>query len=496
MRTIGAGLTAWVACLAMGLIGRAAEAGAWEPSVVAMEVVRKQYDYFLPWTKRMKTTQKVGVVLENRQILTTADEMFDRTLVRIQKGGRGKWWTGDVSWIDYHANLALVTAREGEFWSDLKPVQLVKPVGNPDPIQIVRWREGRMETRRAEFNQFTVGEGALSFVPHLQLEINSEIKGIGWGEPVVSGGSVIGLASGFDGNKATVIPVSFIGPILEAQKKGEFRGLGYFDFFWQPTENPAVHSLLKLEGPPRGVVVTDVPPRLGKEPVLKPRDLLLEVDGFAIDIEGDYSDPDYGHLMLENLATRGKWAGDSVTIKVWRDGKEQELVYQLPKADYSTSLVPDAVYDEEPEYLVMGGLVFQPLTDAFLRGWGPDWKRRSPFRLYYYNNQHATPDRPSLVLMSQVLPDVYNIGYQELKYLVVDAVNGRKITKLQEVQEALSKPESGVHVIDFMESDSLRRVVVDAVEGQAATRRVLQRYGISKPFYFAPKPETKVVAGP
>ncbi len=62
----------------------------WERSVVLLDVTRKQYDYFQPWTKRMKNTRKIGVVLPGREILTTAAEMFDRTLVRVQKGGRGK----------------------------------------------------------------------------------------------------------------------------------------------------------------------------------------------------------------------------------------------------------------------------------------------------------------------------------------------------------------------------------------------------------------------
>ena len=56
----------------------------------------------------------------DHQVLTTADEMFDRTLVRLQKGGRGQWFIGEVSWIDYQANLALIGVNDPEFWKDLK----------------------------------------------------------------------------------------------------------------------------------------------------------------------------------------------------------------------------------------------------------------------------------------------------------------------------------------------------------------------------------------
>ena len=113
---------AGVLSLAILSSATAAESNAtkpvWDHSLVLLDVTRKQYDYFQPWTKRVKTSHKMGLVLSGQEILTTADEMFDRTLVRIQKGGRGRWWTGAVTWIDYHANLALVTAVDEAFWQD------------------------------------------------------------------------------------------------------------------------------------------------------------------------------------------------------------------------------------------------------------------------------------------------------------------------------------------------------------------------------------------
>jgi hypothetical protein len=85
-----------------------------------------------------------------------------------------------------------------------------------------------------------------------------------------------------------------------------------------------------------------------------------------------------------------------------------------------------------------------------------------------------------------VLPDAFNIGYQEQRWLVVDKVNGQPISRLSELREALQKPVDGFHIIEFMQSDSLRRIVIaaDASE-EAATQRVLKRYGITEAFHFA-----------
>src|ERR1043166_3169231 len=495
-------------CLSVALLfslstslGGAAEtkrpAANWEHSVVQIDIKRKNYDFLLPWTTPLHNAQKYGVVLSDHEILTTAESLDDRTLLRVQKDGRGKWFAAQVSWIDYIANIALLAVDEAAFWTDMVPVELANPVPTGDAIQIVRWRNGKLENRRADFNQFNVEDAKLSWVQYLQIELNSEINGAGWSQPAISGGKVIGLICSQNGNSCKAIPSSFIRSILDAQKKGSYRGLGYFDFVWQISENPTTFKYLKFDGgEQRGVVVIDVPEKKSAPGPIRPRDIILQVDGFDIDNTGDYKDPDYGHVLLENLATRNKWAGDNVRIKISRDGKTLDLDYKLPKVDVSAKLVPEGHFDQPPEYLLLGGLVFQPLETDFLRSWGGDWRRRAPFRLSYYNNQPPTPERPSLVLLSQVLPDAFNLGYQEYRYLVVDTVNNEKISKLEDIKRALQKPIDGYHVIKFQKGDSLQKIILDAGEQEGATQRVLSRYGIEKDHFFVDQSVAQASATP
>lgn len=459
----------------------------WERSVVTIEVSRKQYDYYQPWTKRNRRFQKIGTVIGDKQILTTADELFDRTLIRLQKGGRGRWWIGEVAWLDYHANLALVTVSDENFWRDLKPVSFGSAAKADGVYQIVRWREGKLENRRAEFSQFTVRDSQLCPIDGVTLEVSSEIQGVGWGEPVIANSKVVGILWAQESRTCMATPASFIQSIIDARKKGDYHGLGYFHFFWQQSENPATLARLKLPGDPRGVVVIDVPNRPdGGDQVLKPLDVIEKIDGFDLDVQGDYIDPEFGPLLLENLSTRKKWAGDDVKMQIWRDGKQLDVTYRLPKFEYTNSLVPAAMFDQEPDYMIVGGLVFQPLTESYLTSWGNDWKRRAPFRLNFYRNESPAKERPALVLLSQVLPDNYNIGYQEQRYLVVDKVNGQPVHYLPELQEALKKATNGFHVLEFAKGDGLRRMVLAAGDTEhEATARVLKRYGITDRFRFA-----------
>src|SRR6266436_2580811 len=220
----------------------------WERSIVTIEVSRKQYDYYQPWSKRTRRFQKIGTVIGDRQILTTADELFDRTLIRLQKGGRGRWWLGEVSWLDYHANLALVTVSDENFWRDLKPVSFGSAAKADGGYQIVRWREGKLENRRAEFTQFTVRDSQLCPIDVATLEVSSEIQGVGWGEPVIANSKVVGILWAQETRTCIAMPASLIQAVMDARKKGEYHGLGYFHFFWQQSENPASLARLKLPG--------------------------------------------------------------------------------------------------------------------------------------------------------------------------------------------------------------------------------------------------------
>jgi hypothetical protein len=456
----------------------------WQRAIVTIEVTRKQYDHLQPWSRRVDQISKMGTIIGKNEILTTADHLSNHTLVRLQKG-RGRWFEGRVTWIDYHANLATVSTGEEAFWEGAKEVDLAKTTPRRGAAQVVRWRNGILEFRNVDISRLVVKRGKLTFMDQLQLELDSDMQGIGWAEAVVQDDKLIGITASKDDQTITTVPSSFILSRLADRAEGDYQGLGYFSFVWQTAENPDTLAFLGQEGEPRGVVIIEVQTNNPASPLLR-RDIILEIDGFKIDVQGDYNDPDYGNLLLENLASRNKNAGDVVKIKIERAGKEMTVDYILPKAEYGVQLVPLAVPDREPEYLILGGLVFQPLTVPFLQSWGADWNRKAPFHLSYATREESTPSEPSVVVMSMVLPDPVNIGYQEARMLLVDKLNGKRIFRLEDLIAAASEAKEGFHLIEFRRGDSLRRMVLDAAELDAATLRVLERYGIQKDRVLSP----------
>ena len=98
----------------------------------------------------------------------------------------------------------------------------------------------------------------------------------------------------------------------------------------------------------------------------------------------------------------------------------------------------------------------------------------------YATREDPTPEKPSYVVLSLVLPDPFNIGYQEARYLIVDTFNGKKINTLQDIVLAQADAKDGFHILEFREGDNLRRIILDAAHADETTQRVLQRYGIDK----------------
>jgi hypothetical protein len=489
MKFTALSLRAGVAALVLLLPGlaqakRSAESGdasgpfAWENAIIHIEVTSKEYSYVQPWARSEHKVYKTGIIFPNHVIITTAAGVADQTLIRLQKQGGGLFSLGRVVWVDYQANLAALTTDEKDFWTGLQPAKLADPTPVTGPAHVLRWEGDHLDDRAGEVEQMLVDNSELSFVSVPYLKIDSTISGAGDGEAAVAGNKLVGLVCLQANDSVMAIPSSFIDSILKAREAKTYTGLGYFDFTWDQVRNPLCLDYLKLPGPARGVIIKETGLKPGVVSLVKPHDVLLQVDGFDIDIEGNYADPQYKKLSLENLSSRNKWAGMTCKFKIWRDGKEMDLTYTLPKAEYTDELVPSHSFDQAPQYVLAGGFIFEPLTENYLRSWGTDWRSRAPFRLFYYNLDKVTPEHPERVVLSQVLPDEVNIGYESLHNLVVDKINGQPVRDISDVAEALKTPQDGYDVFTFASGDSIREAVLDAGQLDQANQDIMARFHI------------------
>ena len=62
-----------------------------QESIVRFDVTRNDHNFRVPWDKRAQSVSKLGAVIDGNEVLTTAQGLANHTLVRLQKGGRGRW---------------------------------------------------------------------------------------------------------------------------------------------------------------------------------------------------------------------------------------------------------------------------------------------------------------------------------------------------------------------------------------------------------------------
>jgi hypothetical protein len=429
----------------------------------------------MPWVSRNEQTHKNGILVGQNQILTTADGFSGQYLCRITKGGESRQYTAQIKWIDFYANIAMLDVSEDTFWQDMEPVKLAKIIPQFGDLQIYRWRSGRIEERAAEIIRLYNDTNKMSFLQHLKLSASSEITGAGWAEVVFDGAQLVGLTeSASKDNRFNILPAPFIASVIEHNQNADNPGLGYFDFVWMNTKNPALLKSKGLNMPDRGVVVTEVGGRRLADSNLKSGDVILTIDGFEVDSEGKYLDPNYGRLSISGLATRAHSAKDIISMTIWRDQAKQSIAYTLPRAQFSKSLIPSESYDAPPHYLVAGGLLFQPLDGPLMRALG----KNKPILLDYYSERPLLEGRDGIVLLSAVLPDDYNRGYEDIRYAIVDQINGLAIHKLEDVKTALAEPEASFHRIQFMPDEATHQIVLESTEMPSATERILRHYRI------------------
>ena len=150
--------------------------------------------------------------------------------------------------------------------------------------------------------------------------------------------------------------------------------------------------------------------------------------------------------------------------------------------DSKQMLVPYQEYDRQPEYMVIGGYVFQKLTRDYLQLWGDNWPGKTPPHLYHYYRDLAlkpTKERKEIIVLSFVLPAPINLGYQNLGRIVVKSFNGVEIREMSDMIATVNKnADSPYHVVEFeMEYPTL---VIPKENLEQMDQSILQLYGVQK----------------
>ena len=456
-----------------------------ENGPVRIQVTYQENNYSSPWKqKKAGSRSGYGCVLSSRRILTTADIVKDSTMIKLEKPGGKKFYPGRIEVIDYDVDLAVVSVEDESFFDGLTPVEIDQRIRIDQPVKfMVMENSNKIRAIPGEIVKISVENYFL--VPDTYLTygaaVNFEDRGGGWSEPVFSNGKLIGITMSYSGKKqyATIIPASIISRFLAADLSGGYIGFSHHGFVGAGVRDPVFREYLHLPPDSGGVYISSIYPDSSADGVLKEGDVLLSVDGFKIDVDGYYKNPDWGSVDCRDLFSRLHSPGEEIEVEIFRGGEKLKKKIKLSRLDRSDYLIPPYSNGEPLEYLIVGGLIFQELTADYLKEWGENWQTKANKKFLYFYTYHAhrpEPERRRMVILNKILPDRINLGYQGKADLVLAEVNGRPISVIGDVKEALNHPEGGFHRFTFEEFD--QELILPVASLPEADRRIGEQYGV------------------
>ena len=188
-----------------------------------------------------------------------------------------------------------------------------------------------------------------------------------------------------------------------AQKEPRLPSLGVH---LQLLNSPSLRKFLKMRDGQTGVMVTHVEHGSSAEGTLKSGDVLMEVDG--VKLANDGSSVFLGQRLAMVAILQARYVGETVPIRLLREGKEMTIDVTLKTLH---QLVPRGQYDVRPPFVIIGGLLFQPLSLEYLQSWGGDLKDAPTHLVEQYYDGISGPDKKEVVVLSQVLSDEANVGF-------------------------------------------------------------------------------------
>jgi S1-C subfamily serine protease len=414
-------------------------------SVVSFDVLSNAPDLTIPWqTKGIENFGGSGVIIAGRRILTNAHVVESAVSIEVKRADGRDTFPAQVAFISHDADLALIEVEDARFFDAAVPIrigempelqQAVVVYGFPIGGRTLSITSGIVS--RVEIDVYAQSNRRL-----LSVQIDAALNEGNSGGPVVTDGSIVGIAmQGFDGaeNVGYMVPSPVIRHFLADVADGRYDGIPRLGIDVQDMQSQSQRRASGMTANQSGALVTRVDyggPAYG---TLRPRDVLLSVDGHAISNDLTIFWPGIGRVDYE-LAFQSKQIGESISVTFLRHAKTLKKKIKL---EAHTELVPGRRTTEWPRYFQFGGLVFQPLSDEMLDA--PGARDEAYPDSYSYSEVHnlVTKERREIILLGQVLPHPVNRGYQDWGGETIRLVNGiipRDLRHLAEIIDGANGP--------------------------------------------------------
>ncbi|MBT6491258.1 MAG: PDZ domain-containing protein, partial [Deltaproteobacteria bacterium] len=295
------------------------------------------------------------------------------------------------------------------------------------------------------------------------------------GGPVFMDDKVVGIA--FQTlkdaeNIGEIVPPPLIRHFLEGTKGGRLPQIPGLGIGIQNLENPLQRKTLGMKKSDTGVLITQVEYGNSAWGILQVGDTLLSLGGQTIANNGTIRYRDLFRTKLD-VALCDYYVGDTLKVKILRAGKK--LSFKVDLMPWAP-LVPRSQYDTKPQYIIYGGLVFQSLSRHYLETWDEWWEKAPNQLLNEYYNGTKSKDRQEVIVLTQVLADELNLGYDTLDNQIVHSVEGKIVSDLAHLAKLISAAKETTTV----QLKNGCTIVLDSERVHERSDVILNRYQVPK----------------
>ncbi|MEX2963334.1 S1C family serine protease [Microbulbifer sp. TYP-18] len=449
-------------------------------SIIKIYTTAAAPDYFNPWALlNAKQLSGSGAVISGQRILTNAHVVANGSFIQVQRHGDAQKFRARVQFVSHEADLALLSVDDDSFFDDTDALELGELPDLQEEVTVYGYPIGG--------KSLSITRGVLSRVEHqyyihaesylMAGQIDAAINPGNSGGPVISAGRIVGVAmqtnQGAE-NLGYFVPPGVIEHVLKDARDSVHQGFPELGIVTQGLESPAMKRASGLRDDQEGALIVKVFSDAPAADVLRPGDVLLEVDGYAVaadrTVEWRKNQRTNYHFVVDR-----HHVGDKLPLRFARKGEVRTAEITLAAPPPSRTLVVSEQFDRRPRYYIYGGVVFVPLNMNLIKRWGKNWHSKAPIEYLYARNQWSEPDRRELVVALKVLPAGVNLGYHDWKNWIIDSVNGQQVADFAEFAQLM---ESNSQPFVELRDQAGYRMVLDAEAAQEQQPMILQTYHI------------------
>ena len=441
--------------------------------VVQIKVYSQGFDAFSPWmSSQLRQSTGTGFLIEKNKILTNAHVVSNAKYIQVQRHNQTIWYEVEIEHIAHDCDLAMLKAKDPAFYEDAHFFEFGDVPALNSPVNVVGYPIGgdRISVSRGIVSRKEQSTYAHSQVDsHMVIQVDAAINPGNSGGPAIQNNKVVGVAfqvAARGENIGYLIPVPVVSHFLRDISDGKYDGYVELGVRTQNSFSQDVRKIKKIPDEVGGVFITKVLRGGSAFGFLQKDDLVYEIDGLAIGRNGTVMYDKDARVDFVEIVDN-KHSGELINLKVIRNGASLNLSFpakRMIEFDYLRHK-----YDESFEYVLLGGLLFQPVSRDLLQEWTRNNETQGGslflYRMFYFIEDDLGKDgvTEDIIFYRKLAHPINTMAGYYLN-MILESVDDIKIKNIKHLREVLEANKSSFYKLKFRELNTFLILKKDSVK--------------------------------